>query len=491
MASNVQSDFRGDVPRIPSEHAHDLRDTLGLKHYELVSRIGSLLSQEQEGLVKELFERIAEHNLRRLALLLGDVFAQAENEHFQKDFGALQCLVKVLDEVNCRESVRAELRKLPTRDAHRARMVLFEVDSDESAALAAAAIVSLAGEGTLSTSELVRRVGYHGKQTDFHGNHLPLEERIPAIRAERFYLRSEPAALAPQYQQLVDEFYLSTQGLFSADRYGYSQVADALVLDGQTTPKGATGTNEQELLNSKRILSKVFVPWSDTPDFVHQMSFQSVDSASVARSFFVERGVPTEIYLVKVEGFFHNVAVAFFPDGEKFSPCVIDASPLRGFYELNGKDAPTGWTPQGMSAVRAVRHSGVSFAYGAFAWNGLMEPLPWCCRDTQCGRIVVSAGVYDEPTHPERAWIRGEFEYYDRGERERYPSVLLRVLGGGRGAVSMVFIRDASGETTLHTTGGEVTPELVEYGKELALEHLPLVEATIKRMEIPVGQVVW
>lgn len=492
-----REDFEGGIfPPVKT-----LRELLDQKPYEMVSSIVALLHVGDEKLVGEVFSYLVEQNPTRLAIVVGDVFTRLrDNQAFrsfkaiQRDHQALEIVKDLVVAGSSSHVLREELLHLPTRDAHRCRTELFGIDSDRSIALAIAAILSLKGEEEVSLGDLITCVGSHGSRPSLEGERLPLCERIRRTLEERFYVREEPRPLSLQHQQIVDEFYRLAEDQFSLETYGYHRVADGLQLDQELNADAylvGGETERQHRLRAKLFLSKVFVPWPATPDIVNHMAHQCVDSASVARSYFVARGIPSDVYLVKVGSFYHNVAVAFLPDHGKYNPCVVDASPFRASYELLGKGSPTLWSPQGINAVLSLREEAVPFAQGYFGGDGRLGLLPWFCADSDDGRIIGCAGVHDKIIDRASMMERGADEYYGRGERERYPAILLTVLKRGFEERSMLFGRDASGEVILRQQRGELSGRIVDFGRDLAREHLPSIEAAVARMKIPVGRVTW
>ena len=139
-----------------------------------------------------------------------------------------------------------------------------------------------------------------------------------------------------------------------------------------------------------------------------------------------------------------------------------------------------------------LREGAVGFAeghFGSFSSRADQGLLPWFCNNSSVGRIIGWGGVFDQPVHFERSMERGTDVFYGCGERDRSAVVSLSVLDTPGKPLTMRFMRDSSGEVALYQQRDAIAPELLEYGAKLAREHLPLVEATIKRMDIPVGRV--
>ena len=481
------------------------RELIDLPQYALVREVERRFHERRQSDVVEIFQILAASSFERAALTLSDLHGLTRQAH------------QVWDELRPRlqgipswGDIEEAVRGLPTIDAHEFRVAILDHDCRESALQQLAMVTHLRGSFSEDLHEPERFISHARTIIRDESKDPALEGLLRGAALERFNPVVLPQALRGRDRILCDEFIATIQEpYFPPGGYGYSAHADALTLQTPEPVKesdfryrftgGAEGEIHRQL--AARVNAKVLVPWPDTPDVPPTVGHQCVDSASSARSFFVARGVPADVYLIQVGALCHNVCVAFFEERGRLTPVVVDASPFEGSYSLTGEGRPTLWRPQLIENVYSVRKGGLPLvvdAWTGFFGRGSASPsgfLPWSCEDISEGRVVTFMGIHDRPVHAARCFERGTAEYYGRGERIRALGFSVSVIPPSAAqspeAVIHLMTKWEEGELSVMECSEGLSEALRERLCEMLRAARPRAEETLARLNIPLGRLSW
>jgi hypothetical protein len=469
-----------------------------LPHYACVKAAGVCLDESRREAILELVEAIAATSDVRAAIFLSDLYSSTK-ESFKEWRGLLTALRGTPSWHDVEQAIRA----LPTIDGHHFRMEVLGLERSESVMRQLAMIAHMRSSFSEDLFELFDFVGLSAEEKRLYQADSELSAKLQSIAEPLFNATRAPGELSGRARLLCEEFNSSIGArYFAPERYGYSCVAHMLALEmpektrsefGYRIAGGADGERNRDV--RARMQARVLVPWSDTPDLPNVLAHQCVDSASSARSFFVSKGIPADVYLLRVGTMYHNVCVVFFEQDGRFTPVVFDPSPFEEAYPFIGPHKATFWRPQSISTVYSVRRGGLPFADGFFGGRGLSGLLPWSCVDIPEGRVIAFAGVRDEQCKPHLRWEGGTDEYYGRGERERSPGFLVRFIpndaGGQTEPMSTISLVVPDGDFSIKEEQGGVSASLQERIIGVLREQAPRLRRIIERLEIPLGRVSW
>lgn len=489
---------RGDASQVPGlPDMKEAREALAMSHYDLVRGIAGSLKDAQVDLVRDIFESLISHDSIRAALVASDVYASVTKSSLRVGEES-RALCDIL--VGCRgaDLLQNEISRLPTVDAFRARVDVYKVDLVESMARILAPMAVVRGAAERDLSDVVRILDDRGASGEYGSSRERVSQATFKEMAERFHPLTDVAALSPQHQQVIADFYRTWGDRLRPELYGYERNSSLLTLEQDVRRLSglaarATGGDEGYAvrLREKALRARVFAPYDESPDRVSEHGHQCVDSASVARSFFSERGIPSDIFLVTIGEMFHNLTVCYFSAHDKYVPVVVDASPFGGFYPNSGEGAPSYWRPQSVVHVRGVRESSLPFVDGFLGPRSPSGMIPWFCEESTLGRVVGFAGVCDRQLHPERQLERGTDEWYGNGKKVRYPAVSLTLFSrsGAESTIQMpkaMFVLDGDSVRVEESSKG-CSPDVLAELRRIAAAHLGSVRDTIKRLSIPIG----
>ena len=475
-----------------------VRDLLMLPHYACVKAAGFCLEHTDQALIVELVHALAATSEDRAAIFLSDLYSSTK-----EIFKEWKELVDALRGTSSWKDIEGAIRTLPTVDGHHFRLEVLGLERSEGVLRQLAMIAHIRSSFSEDLVELFDFVGLSAEARRLPHADSELSAKLQSTAEPLFNAPRIPGELSGRARLLCEEFNSSIGArYFAPERYGYNSVAHTLLLEmpektrsefGYRIAGGAEGERNRDV--RARMQARVLVPWADTPDLPNVFGHQCVDSASSARSFFVSRGIPADVYLVRVDGMYHNVCVAFFKDDGRFTPVVFDPSPFDGSYPLVGPHKATFRRPQSISTVYGVRRGGLPFVHGFFGGRGLTGLLPWSCVDIPEGRVVAFAGVRDEQCKPHLRWERGTDEYYGRGERERSPGFLIRFIpknsGGQMEPMPSINLVVHDGDLLIQEEEGAVSTSLKERIVAVLRPQAPRLRETIDRLGIPLGRVTW
>jgi hypothetical protein len=475
-----------------------VRDLLMLPHYACVKAAGVCLEHTDQESIVELVHVLAATSEDRAAIFLSDLYVSTKGTYRDWDV-----LVAALRRSSSWATLEQAVGALPSLDGHHLRTELLGHDRSESVSRLLAMITHLRSSFTEDLLEPFDFAGLSRDESREFQEDSEFRVKLQSAAQGRFNPLCTVGELEGRARHLCDEFNSSLGArYFPPEKYGYSSGAHMLALEmpekiqsefGYRVAGGEEGERSRDL--RARMQARVLVPWADTPDLPSDFGHQCVDSASSARSFFVSRGIPAEVYLVRVDGMYHNVCVAFFKQDGRFTPVVVDPSPFDGAYPLVGPHKATFWRPQSILTVYSVRRGGLPFADGFFGGRGLSGFLPWSCVDIQEGRVIAFAGVRDEQCQPHLRWERGTDEYYGRGERERSLGFIAYFISNKSapetGLMPNIHVMVQGGALLIKEKQGSVSPRREATILAVLRDQVPHLQQTIERLGIPLGHVTW
>lgn len=486
------------IPEASLPPLQGAREALAMSHYDLVKAVVSSLREGRGEQVSDILESLASHSPTRAALVVSEVLALLSQNSFE-DQGERRSLCDIVAQSRVGDALRDELSRLPTIDAHQARLSLCGSDYVDSMALVLAPMMILRGEGDRILSNAVQVLDDRRGSDEYRKDPEKVRQITERAMLERFLPLTLPEQLGPGHAHVVEDFYRHARDAFKPELYGYERSCELLTLElGVTRLSGlahrTTGGEEgyASRLREKAMRARVFVPYSDSPDRAGVHGHQCVDSASVARSFFSQRGIPSDIFLVTVGEMYHNVTVAYFSEKDKHLPVLVDVSPFGGFYPPTGEGAASYWRPQSAVHVFGVREHSLPFVEGFLGPRAQSGMIPWFCEDTSLGRVVGFAGVCDRQVHRDREWERGTDEWYGNGEKVRLPAISLTLFTKGGQQIfdetpKVMFVLDGNDVRVQESSKGCPSHVLAEL-KRLAATHIGPVRDTIDRLSIPIGK---
>lgn len=482
-----------------------IRELLELPHYALVRAVARQLEDRGVDALAELLDAVVTTSASRGALIVADLYGFTKRSSLK--WGELVERCKSRPSWGAMEEV---LRDLPTIDAHEFRTQILNHDRRESSLQALSMVTHLRGNFSGDFLEPFGFVCYSRLVSADEGRDTSLGALLEASASKRYNPVTSPAQLEGRSRALCDEFRLTIQEEhFPAAKYGYGAHAGQLALempksfekDGVRYQALGGVAGEAQRLLSSRMNARVKVLWPETLDVPSSIGHQCIDSASSARSFFVERGVPADVYLIQMGALYHNVCVAFPPEQGRLTPVVVDASPFGGAYPLAGEGRPGVWRPQLIENVYKVRSAGLplvaSGGSGIFGYRGDSPSgfLPWMCQDIPEGRAIIFAGVVDEPRYFARCLERGTDEFYGQGERIRSLgfSVTLIPSPGEKSPQTLhhLTVKWTEGAFEIMKSSEGLTEGLKTGALGLLRGELPRLQETLDRLKVPVGSVTW
>jgi hypothetical protein len=481
------------------------RDLLVLPHYALVQAASGCFREGRYELLVEIVSALAASSAEQAGIVVSDLYGVTK----QSPQGWSEFLSRLRASPSWGE-VDGSLRELPTLDAHEFRTQMLGHDRRQSALQQLSMVAHLRGSFTQGLHELFRFIGYSRLVSCDEVRDPALGDMLKTEAYARYNPVASPDELSGRPRYLCDEFAATIQKrFFPVDRYGYGSGADALTLEMPLGSEksgsryqflGGDEGEKQRNLNA-RVNAKLIVPWPDTPDLPPLIGHQCVDSASSARSFFVGRGIPADIYLIQIGTLYHNVCVAFFQEKGRYTPVVVDASPFGGAYPLKGEAGATVWRPQLIESVYNVRNKGLPFV-AENSWGGLGSRsgnlsgfLPWACVEIPEGRVITFAGIYDQPVHPNRCWERGTPEFYGRGERFRCLGFAVSVIPssceGQTQTMHRITVKSVDGSFEILEQSSDLPNSLRNRVYKILKGQLRGVQETVARLNLPLGNVTW
>lgn len=469
------------------------REVLAKPHYEMVETIGRYVRDGHAEKTQEIFASIAGSNATRAALVIADLYASSPS-----DSGAWREITKTCSDATWWKAVEESVSRLPVVDAHRFRVEMLGHEPSESMAKVVAAFVNKKSEAKMPPF----RNGYDERKwrkEEVDAISSALESKVQGGGALVTTLQS----LSGRALELCREFNERVAALhFPLEKYGYSTGARSLKVDKPATRLSRlSGENDGEVKESPRqmlarLASKVFVEWGASPDLPGAHGHQCVDSASAARSFFVARGVPCDVYLIGLGSITHNIAVAFFENRNGgYQPVVVDASPFKNSYRLSGPEAPAIWRPQTISDIYEVRKHSMPFAQGYFGgFGGGGGYLPWSCVEVKgVGILVGFAGIRDEHIKIRNRMIAGTDEFYGRGARVRAPALSYALIpapvGGEPVPMAHLVVEERDKKVVTVEQTGVLSDSQKRAVLDVAKAQMPHLRKAIKGLDLQLGKV--
>jgi hypothetical protein len=471
--------------------ATTLQTILELPPYKLASFLDTESRQQNGGRVPEILDTLASQSPTRAALALADLCGLRIHEDYQGDEREVATqLCGLLDRCQSLSEIRDAMQSLPTLDAITCRRELFKVDG--FAALDATAAAMYAIMAPYSPPFQLEKACREIIQTSSPKEELPHKRFSQRSKENCEPLTAHPQ-LSPANQAFLREFREKiAPKLFPPEKYGYSALSDVV-----------------ECLPLSGDVWGIHNPWGESPDLPSPHCHQCADSAPAARSFFVSRGIPAEVYVMSLGNVWHNVCVAFFEeqraDGLRHVPVLVDESPYGGFYsiESGNRDASVYFTNTlGIHSVIKQRAAPLAFVGG----DRLRVPnaglAPWFCEELPSGRgrVIGFGGII--ASQRSAAWIveRGTPEYHGRGIRAPRPEVHLYVMphretefealrSFGGPFVAVPFYQDSKGAVPYNWNHGSgenseisrLRAELAAELEPLATRHLANIHAMVAR----------
>ncbi len=397
----------------------DLRTILELPPYKLASLLEADSRQPDGGRIQEILDALASQSPTRAALALADLCGLRIHDDCQEGRREVATqLCRVLERCQSLSEIRDAMQTIPTLDAITCRRELFKVDG--FAALDATAAAMYAVMAPYSLPVQLERASRHLSRDPSTKDEAPHKRFCRSSKENCEPLTAHPQ-LSPAHQALLTEFREEiAPTLFPPERYGYGALSDVL-----------------ECLPLKGDVWGIRNPWGESPDLPSSRCHQCADSAPAARSFFVSRGIPADVYVMNLGNVCHNVCVVFFEEqraeGLRRVPVLVDESPYGGFYSIEAGDRDLSVSfnnALGIQSVIKQRASPLAFVGGDRLHIPNAGLAPWCCEELPSGRgrVIGFGGVM--ASQKSGSWLaeRGTPEYYGNGIRAPRPELSLYVL---------------------------------------------------------------
>jgi hypothetical protein len=449
---------------------------LNQPHYQLVA---SLRRSEDVEVIAQALDFVAHDNPTRAALILSDLYGlwgHTSFDHMRHNRESNEKLQSALNKCTRAEAIKEALLILPTIDARTCRDGLVSGDELEKSRFTAGAMYAVMRPEKLPESlvPLKKRLFGEYEAMEFCAN----------AAAKSFAPLSSTPKLSPRHEELLSQF---THGVgfkdFQTDKYGYGHIHEKIHV----------GEKHKGVWTLKNLIgSGVDAPNGE--------AHQCVDSASAARSFFVSRGIPADVYSAVIGGMMHNVAVVFFPESKSggrtgargcgtawYVPVVVDVSPIGGFYRIESSREQPGISfvrPLSITSVFNQRQQELPFVAGdnlskltAASRVGL---LPWLAKDLAgastiegrgvdgCDRVVVFAGVAANQVRPSSS--PGVPEYWGGGVRRLQIAFQATVMPGPN---SLITSSSFSPFVEIEIEATDDVPRLPPGHTALAVKELP------------------
>jgi|GEM_PF-3387554 len=488
---------------IPPEQSQDIKQVLTLPPYKLASFLANESLQSNGGCVSLVLDSLAAISPIRAALALCDL----SSLRLAPRPGEIGCraqeeLKEIIQSCRLFGEIRAELLTLPTLDAMRCRRDLLKLQDHHTGDPTLIALYAVAAPQYYLPTFLRREVWFDNRAG---WNESALHRHYAKLARESW----EPVSAAPELsehnRQILHEFQEEiSPTLFPIERYGYGSVADVL----ECAPI------DQDMWGDRDVWGFVNL-WAESPDETPSRYFQCADSAPTARSFFVARGIPADVYVLSIGGIFHNVCIVFFEEHRaeymRTVPVLVDATPYNGLYRIEPGHRELSadiLNPIDCAGVYSQRKKPLAFVGGdrlAVTPTGL---APWSCQELKSGRARVFTFGGVTAQQKQTGWIveRGTPEYHGNGIRAPRPEVTLYVaptsgdrfeqLRSGRPFIACGYHQEG-GTATLHHCSmstskeqeiSELRAELLEELQPIATEHLSQVEKMIARFSYPLDE---
>jgi hypothetical protein len=475
---------------VPSAIAKSIGSLAELPHYEGVQALHrAILSENHREVASQALDLIAGHDPTRAAILFCDCVgmsipqerSEAYRRPLEKPAALGQKFAAILDQCQFKDQIRDEIRKLPLVDATYCREFVLGLKGLEAYGPSKAAELLIAHPSDVERYHAAQR----GECTFF--DPAQLDPKRFDLATDLFHPICDNPHLSPRNQELLAAWRdRIAPPLFPVERYGYGALHETL-----------------EVVSRRKEVVAVKIPFGERLDSPAPHSHQCADAASATRSFFVARGIPTDVYVMSVGGINHNVAVVYFSEGEKFQPVVVDVSPFGGFYTVENRD----WTPDaptkpgadtvrfanplGSLAVFDQRGDRMPVVLGDFAWDQISTGLaPWfgCDLPSGKGRLIGFGGVvaFQEGA----SWLseRGTPEFYGAGVRDPYVgfhlALMIPSIDGATPKIFKIMAGDRRGEPVLEIPHEQPPSDLLAESVERANEMMPALHDFIRRVGI-------
>jgi hypothetical protein len=432
-----------------------LQEIVSLPPYALTTFLHHESRLADGGNVPLILDALASQSPTRAALALADLSGVVLNKYLSEDHNPEgKMLASVIDRCSSLKLIHEAMISLPTLDAIKCRYLILRIrDSRFIDATAAAMYSTLRPHPRYAPPEQIHDALHYLRDSGkWLKSSSTIHERYYTMARERCKPLTINPELSPRNDTILSEFRDQiAPKLFPTQNYGYGSLSDIL-----------------ECMPVSKDLWGVKNPWGNSPDAPSPLCHQCADSAPAARSFFVSRGIPADVYIMRIGGVYHNVCIAFFEENgqnePKLVPTLVDVSPFGGFYELSATpqgSAPSLLNPINSGAVFGQRANPLPFieASGFSSMNSGL--LPWCCEDLPSGRarVIGFGGVVANQKYG--GWLpeRGTPEYYGMGIRTPRPELSVHVMP--RKGDSLASL---SNTPFISLSYHEVSGEAVSYG---------------------------
>jgi hypothetical protein len=459
----------------------DLRAVLEMPPYKRVMSLERESRQPDGGRVAEVLDVLAAISPFLAAMTFADLCGQRlYQESIYTDLKTpAQELQQIIQRCTEFDAIREAMRTLPTLDALECRRRVLGFKNFEAIDPTAAVLYAVM-EPTSIPPHL--KDMYQFFTSSERRDEDKAHARFLDMAKERCLPVTATPTLSKSNQAVLDEFTkVMSPPLFSMERYGYGTVAEFL-----------------EVVPGHREVWRVRNPWGESPDAPAASCHQCADSAPAARSFFVSKGIPADVFVMILGGVRHNVCVAYFQEnlGEtvKTVPVLVDASPFGGFYTIEYGSRP--YFNQFNNAlstghVMHQRSTALAFVGGDLLGVDDAGLLPWCCEELPSGRgrVVPFGGV--EAYQKKAGWFheRGTSEYHGHGARAPYVGMTFCIMPGVNANLATptmspfisVDARLEGDQIVIARAAKEADEELVGEIRTLAAKHLPDVKKFVAR----------
>lgn len=397
----------------------NLQAILELPPYKLATLLELESRLPDGGRIPEILDTLASHSPTRAALALADLCGLRIHQGPQDDRRAVAIeLFRLLERCQSLAEIRDAMQTIPTLDAITCRRELFKIGGFAALDATGAAMYAVMTPDSLPIQ--LERAGRHLTR-DPSTKDQALHKRFSLTSKETCEPLTAHPQLSPAHQALLGQFREEiAPTLFPPEKYGYGALSDML-----------------ECLPLQGDVWGIRNPWGESPDLPSTHCHQCADSAPAARSFFVSRGIPADVYVINLGNVCHNVCVVFFEErraeGLRHVPVLVDESPYGGFYSIEEgeRDISVYFDDAlGIQSVIKQRASPLAFVGGDRLHIPNAGLAPWCCEELPSGRgrVIGFGGVM--ASQKSGSWVaeRGTPEYYGNGIRVPRPELSLYVL---------------------------------------------------------------
>jgi len=458
-----------------------LRVVLEMPPYKRAIYLEQEIRQPDGGRVAEVLDALASMSPLLAAMTLADLSGQRlypETIYTDLNTPAKE-LRGIVGGCTHYQAIREAMRTLPTLDALECRRRVLGFQNFEAIDPTAAVLYAVM-EPTSIPPHLKDMYEF------FTSSERRDEDKAHARFLDMAKERSLPVTATPTLskanQAVLDEFTkVVSPPLFPTERYGYGAIADIL-----------------EVVPGRREVWRVKNPWGESPDAPAASCHQCADSAPAARSFFVSKGIPADVFVMILGGVRHNVCVAYFQEnlGEtvKTVPVLVDTSPFGGFYTIEYGSRPYFNRFNNALSTGHIMHqrsTALAFVGGDLLHVDDAGLLPWCCEELPRGRgrVVAFGGV--EAYQKKASWFheRGTSEYHGHGARAPYVGMTFCIMPGVNANLATptmspfisVDARLEGDQIVIARAAKEADAELIEDIRSLAAKHLPDVKRLVER----------